>query len=71
MPKEDGGRRIRIGTLEEFDLELARDGGEVLEVPAELAAGYGLFLEDVGTDEEILEAGGDPGAVWDEEEGER
>ena len=70
MRREDEGRRIRIGTLEEFDLELARDGGEALEVPAELAAGYGLFPEEVGTDEEILEAGGDPGAVW-EEEGER
>ena len=67
---EDEGRRIRIGTLAEFDLELARDGGEALEVPAELAAEYGLFPEEVGTGEEIAEAGGDPGSVWDEE-GER
>ena len=63
-------RRIRIGTLGEFDLELARDGGEALEVPAALAAEYGLLPEEVGTEEEILEAGRDPGSVW-EEEGER
>ena len=66
MRMEDEGRRIRIGTPAEFDLELARDGGEALEVPAELAAEYGLFAEEVGTEEEILEAGGDPGAVWEE-----
>ena len=70
MPREGGGRRIRVGTQAEFDLELARDGGEALEVPAELAAGYGLFPEEVGTEEEIAEAGRDPGSVW-EEEGER
>lgn len=60
-------RRIRIGTPAEFDLELVRDGGETLEVPAGLAAEYGLFPEEVGTEEEILEAGGDPGSVWEEE----
>ena len=70
MRTEGEGRRIRIGTLGEFDLELARDGGEELEVPAELAAEYGLFPEDVGTEEEIAEAGHDPGSVW-EAEGER
>ena len=63
-------RRIRIGTFGEFDLELSRDGGEALEVPAALAAEYGLFPEEVGTEDEIVEAGGDPGSVW-EEEGER
>ena len=70
MRRDGEGRRIRIGTLREFDLELARDGGEALEVPAELAAEYGLFPEEVGSGEEILEAGRDPGSVW-EEEGER
>ena len=70
MRMEDEERRIRIGTLGEFDLELARDGGEALEVPAGLAAEYGLLPEEVGTEEEILEAGRDPGSVW-EEEGER
>ena len=69
MRTEGGERRIRIGTLGEFDLELARDGGEALEVPEELAAEYGLFPEEVGTEEEIAEAGRDPGSVW--EEGER
>ena len=72
MRTEGEGRRIRIGTLGEFDLELARDGGEALEVPAELAAEYGLFpeevgTEEVGTEEEIAEAGEDPGSVWEEE----
>ena len=66
MAEDD--RSIRVGTLGEFDLELARDGGEALEVPAALAAEYGLFPEEVGSEEEILEAGGDPGSVW---EGER
>ena len=67
MRMDGEGRRIRIGTPAEFDLELARDGGEALEVPAGLAAEYGLFPEEVGTEEEILEAGGDPGSVWEEE----
>ena len=62
-----GVRRIRIRTPEEFDIELAADGGETLEVPAALAADYGLFSEEVGTEEEILEAGRDPGSVWEEE----
>ena len=62
---EGDERRVWIGTLEEFDRELARDGGETLEVPAELAAEYGLFSEEVGTEEEILDAGRDPGGVWE------
>ena len=62
---EGEGRRIRVNTLEEFDLELARDGEETLEVPAELAGEYGLFPEEVGTEEEILDAGRDPGGVWE------
>ena len=51
---------IRVGTLDEFDRELARDGGEALQVPAALAEQYGLFPEEVGSDDEIVEAGGDP-----------
>ncbi|WP_419163960.1 hypothetical protein [Candidatus Palauibacter sp.] len=50
---------IRVGTLDDFDRELARDGGEALEVPAHLAEEYGLFAEDVGSEDEIRRAGGD------------
>ena len=53
-------RIIRIDTLDEFDRELARDGGETLEVPAHLAEEYGLFPEEVGSEDEIADAGGDP-----------
>ena len=55
-----GRRVIPVGTLDEFDRELSRDGGETLEVPAHLAAEYGLFAEDVGTEDEIRDAGADP-----------
>ncbi len=48
---------VRVETLDEFDRELARDGGEALEVPAALAEEYGLFPEDVGTEDEIRDAG--------------
>ena len=51
---------VRVETLDDFDRELARDGGETLEVPAYLAEQYGLFPEDVGSEEEILGAGGGP-----------
>ena len=51
---------IRVETFEDFDRELARDGGETLEVPAYLAEQYGLFREEVGSEEDILGAGGDP-----------
>ena len=54
---------IRVETFEDFDRELARDGGETLEVEAELAGEYGLFPEDVGTEDEIL-------AAWDDPHGE-
>ena len=54
------GRTIPIDTFEDFDRELARDGGETLEVRAYLAEEYGLFPEDVGTEDEIVAAGGDP-----------
>ena len=54
------GRTIPIDTFEDFDLELARDGGETLEVRAYLAEEYGLFPEDVGTEDEIVDAGDDP-----------
>ena len=51
---------IRIDTFEDFDRELARDGGETLEVPAYLAEEYGLFPEEVGSEDEIVDAGDDP-----------
>ncbi|WP_420449235.1 hypothetical protein [Candidatus Palauibacter sp.] len=54
------GGTIPIETFEDFDRELARDGGETLEVEAELAGEYGLFPEDVGTEEEIAAAWDDP-----------
>ena len=47
---------IRVKTLEEFDRELARDGDETLEVPAELAREYGIFPEDVGSENQIRQA---------------
>ena len=34
--------------------------GEALEVPADLAEQYGLFPEDVGSEDEIRDAGEDP-----------
>ena len=51
---------IRVETFEDFDRELARDGGETLEVLAQLADEYGLFPEEVGTEDEILAAWNDP-----------
>lgn len=60
---------IRVETFEDFDLELARDGGEALEVPAYMAEHYGLFPEDVGTEDEIVDAGGDPHGNAGEEDG--
>ena len=54
---------ILVETFEDFDRELARDGGETLEVEAQLAEEYGLFPEDVGTEEEIA-------AAWDDPHGE-
>ncbi len=54
------GTAIPINTFEDFDRELARDGGEALEVPAYLAEQYGLFPEEVGTEDEIVDAGADP-----------
>ena len=54
MTRNDG--TIRVRTLDDFDRELARDGGEALQVPAELAEEYGLFPEEVGTEEEIRDA---------------
>ena len=54
---------IRVETFEDFDRELARDGGETLEVEAELAGEYGLFPEEVGTEDEIA-------AAWDDPHGE-
>ena len=61
---------IRVETFEDFDRELARDGGETLEVEAELAEAYGLFPEDVGTEDEIAAAWDDPhGAAGEEVDG--
>ena len=62
-------RTIRIDTFEDFDRELARDGGETLEVPAYLAEQYGLFPEEVGSEDEIRDAGGDPHGAGEEEDG--
>ncbi len=53
-------KTLRVETLDDFDRELARDGGEALEVPAHLAEQYGLFPEDVGSEDEIRDAGEDP-----------
>ncbi len=51
---------IRVTSLEDFDRELARDGGETLEVPAWMATEYGIFPEDVGTEDEIRDDGQGP-----------
>ncbi len=58
---------IRVETFEDFDRELARDGGETLEVEAELAKEYGLFPEDVGSEDEIAAAWDDPHGTAGEE----
>ena len=64
------GSTIPIETFEDFDRELARDGGETLEVPAYLAEEYGLFPEDVGSEDDIAAAWGDPhGATGEEVDG--
>ena len=53
---ESDEKIVRVESLDDFDRELARDGGEALEVPASLAEQYGLFPEDVGTEDEIRDA---------------
>ena len=58
---------VRVETLDDFDRELARDGGEALEVPTSLAEQYGLFPEDVGTEDEIRDAGEDSHGPEEEE----
>ena len=60
---------IRVETFEDFDRELARDGGEALRVPAELADEYGLFAEEVGTEYEIRDAVRDPHGTGEEVDG--
>ena len=65
MPSD--GEIVRVETLDDFDRELARDGGETLEVPASVAEEYGLFPEDVGTEDEIRDAGEDPHGPEEEE----
>ena len=57
---ESDEKIVRVRTLDDFDRELARDGGEALEVPASMAEEYGLFPEDVGSEDEIRDAGEDP-----------
>ncbi|WP_420448625.1 hypothetical protein [Candidatus Palauibacter sp.] len=59
---------IPVNTFEDFDRELARDGGETLEVLAELAEDYGLFHEEVGTEDEIAAAWDDPYGIGGEED---
>ena len=59
---------IRVETFEDFDRELARDGGEALQVPAELAGEYGLFPEEVGTEYEIRDAVRDRHGAGEEED---
>ena len=55
---------IRVDSLEEFDRELARDGGEAIEVPAWMAEEYGIFPEEVGTEDDFRDdtqgAAGEP-----------
>ena len=51
---------ILVETFEDFDRELARDSGDTLEVAAYLAEEYGLFPEEVGSQDEIAAAWGDP-----------
>ena len=65
MPSDE--KIVRIETLDEFDRELSRDGGETLAVPAALAEQYGLFPEDVGSEDEIRDAGEDPHGREEEE----
>ena len=62
---------IPVNTFEDFDRELARDGVETLEVEAQLAGEYGLFPEEVGTEDEILAAWDDPHGDGGEEVDER
>ena len=52
----DKEKIIQVKTLEDFDRELDRDGDETLEVPAWMAGAYGVFPEDVGSEEEIRDA---------------
>ena len=58
---------IRVETFEDFDRELARDSGDTLEVDAFLADEYGLFPEEVGSEDEIAAAWDDPHGAAGEE----
>ena len=58
---------IRVETFKDFDRELARDSGDTLEVDAFLAEEYGLFPEDVGSEDEIVAAWDDPHGAASEE----
>ncbi len=58
---------IRVETFEDFDRELARDSGDTLEVDAFLAEEYGLFPENVGSEDEIVAAWDDPHGAAGEE----
>ena len=57
----DEEKIIRVNTLEDFALELGRDGDETLEVPAWIAGQDGVFPEDVGSEEE--DPGSPPGSL--------
>ena len=61
------GSTIPIETFEDFDRELARDSGDTLEVSAYMAEEYGLFPEDVGSEDDIAAAWGDPHGAAGEE----
>ena len=65
-PMESDEKSVRIATLDDFDRELARDGGEALEVPASLPKST-ASPEDVGTEDEIRDAGEDPHGPEEEE----
>ena len=65
MPSDE--KTVRVRTLDDFDRELSRDGSEALEVPAPLAEEYGLFPEEVGTEDEIRDAGHDPHGAEEED----
>ena len=56
----DEEKIIPVKTLEDFDRELGRDGNETLEVPAWITRQYGIFPEEVGSEEEIRQAVEDP-----------
>ncbi len=59
QPERSGA--IRVVDRDQLERELARDGGETIEAPLELALELGLLVEDVGSEEDVRLAGADPG----------